>query len=332
MSSLRSKIAAVPLARETYHGLVKSVRRCGVPAMWRSLSGRRHVILTFHRVRPAGQPADPFDTCPSIGVEAFREILDHVRGRFTVVSLRELSDRRAGKDPVAAVTFDDGWRDNYDLAFPVLRELGIPATIFVTTGKIGGSEPFWQQALGRMFRVAGACPEGEASRDLRAVLGLRNGRPLTPELYRNTVARWKRLKQAECLDLLLRAGWTSPSVSNGSRRFLSADEIREMAAAGIAFGSHTVTHAILPQLSSSEIERELSESKAALESLLGDRIDALAYPDGKYSDEVLQRARAAGYRVGCTTQSRWIAGGNGPLSMPRIDVGYDYSPKQNVFA
>ncbi len=331
MSSLRSKIAAVPLARETYHGLVKCVACCGVPAVWRVLSGRRHVILTFHRVRPAGQPADPFDTCPSIGVEAFRKILDHVRGRFTVVSLRELSDRRAGKDPVAAVTFDDGWRDNYDLAFPVLRELGIPATIFVTTGRIGGSEPFWQQTLGQMFRFASACPEGEAARGLRAVLQTQNGRPLTPELYRDTVACWKRLKQAECLDLLLRTGRTSLSAC-GPRQFLSAEEIREMAAAGIAFGSHTVTHAILPRYSQPEIEHELSESKAALESLLGGTIDMLAYPDGQYSAEVVECAQEIGYRIGCTTVRGRVAHNDHSLCLPRIDVGYDYSPKQNVFA
>ena len=152
--SLRSKIAALPFARETYRGLVKGIHRCAVPAMWRALTGRRHVILTFHHVRAAGQPADPFDTCPSVSVETFRQILEHVRERFVVLPLRELCDGRAGRDAAAAITFDDGWRDNYDVAFPILRDLGIPATIFITTGKIGSEEPFWQQVLGQMFRAA----------------------------------------------------------------------------------------------------------------------------------------------------------------------------------
>ena len=136
MPTIRSRVAGLPLTRRTYHGLLKCARRSGLLTIWHVLTGRQHAILTFHRVRPAGQPADPFDTCPSVSIELFRTVLAHAREHFDCVPLRELVDGCGRKAPAAAVTFDDGWRDNYELAFPVLRELGIPATIFVTTGKI----------------------------------------------------------------------------------------------------------------------------------------------------------------------------------------------------
>jgi L-malate glycosyltransferase len=346
MSSVRNRLAGLPLVRPAYHGVVQCARGCGLPAIWRSLTSRRHVIVTFHRVRPTGEPADPFDTCPSVSVETFRQALEHLRRHFVLLPLRELCDGYAGKSPAAAVTFDDGWRDNYDVAFPILRELGIPATIFVTTGKIGSSEPFWQQALGQMFRAAIACPDGDAARGLRTLLAIAAGRPLTPELYRDTVARWKRLRLTECMNLLRQAGWTSSGgkgdryilpdgpegccaqnvpVPFSARLFLDAAEIREMAAASIAFASHTVTHRILPRYLRPEVERELAESKATLENLLGSPVDMLAYPDGRYSDEVMQYARAAGYRVGCTCRNRWLSPHDDPMRLPRLEVPWEHA-------
>ncbi|NLF07968.1 MAG: polysaccharide deacetylase family protein, partial [Pirellulaceae bacterium] len=379
--SLRSKIAAVPFARMAYRGMVGATRRCGVPALWRTLSGRRHIILTFHRVRPSGAPADSFDTCPSTSADEFRRILQQLRERFAVVPLDELCARRAEKRPLAAVTFDDGWRDNYTLALPILRELDVPATIFITTGKIGCSAPFWQQELGRAFRIAGEQPAGEAAHRLRSLLGLPPGRPFTPELYRHTVLRWKRIGNGSgpfsaqciphtpCAESRHTACTESPHtactesrhtactesrhtactesrhtactesrhtpsaesrhtacaeyvIPSGPRLFLDADEIRAMAASGVEFGSHTVSHAILTRLPPAEIERELSESKAALESLLGKRIDALAYPDGRYSAEIMRLARSAGYRIACTTDSRWVAERDRSIGLPRIEPPY----------
>ena len=94
----------------------------------------------------------------------------------------------------------------------------------------------------------------------------------------------------------------------------------KMAAAGIDFGSHTVTHCILSHCPRLGIERELAESKAALEGLLGGTIDMLAYPDGQYSREVVECARAVGYRVGVTTINRRTSERNDRLCLPRLGV------------
>jgi peptidoglycan/xylan/chitin deacetylase (PgdA/CDA1 family) len=320
MSVLLKKIAAVPFAREAYHGLVKCAVAYGAPCLWRTLTGRRHAIFTFHRVRPANQPANLFDTCPSVGVEVFRRILEHISEQFSVISLQELCNDSIGKAPAAAITFDDGWRDNYELAFPILCEFGIPATIFVTTSKIGSSELFWQQELGHLFCTANIDPNGETARRLRAVLKVRNSQPLTPDLYRNTVLLWKRLRNAECTSRLVSAGWVALAGSDGYRMFLNTGEMCKMADSGIAFGSHTVTHCILPRYSRLEVERELTESKVVLENLLGEKIDMLAYPDGQCTPEVIDCAREAGYRIACTTRSRRFSQKEGLLRVPRFDV------------
>ncbi len=322
MSALREKIAAIPLARKAYQGLIYCGLHSGLPELWRAVTGRRHVILTFHHVRPAGQSADLFDSCPSMSVDYFRKVIEDVSERFTVLSLHKLCGY-AGKDPCAAITFDDGWRDNYDVAFPVLRELGIPATIFVTTNKIGSSRPFWQQILGKVFRHASENPDGQPSRTLGAALQVKSNTPLTASHYRQTVLRWKKLASGR-IDGLLREAGCAALLPEQPRCFLSADEIREMAQAGFTFGSHTVTHPILPCESHSTAEQELAESKASLENLLGYTIDMLAYPDGQDSPEIRACARSLGYRIGCTTRGRWLSSKDDRMRLPRLDLSCDF--------
>ncbi len=320
---LREKIATVPLARGTYRGLISCVHRSGLPALWRTVAGRRRAILTFHRLRPVGESADPFDTCPSVSVDYFRALVRSLSERFTVLPLQELCGY-AGKAPAAAITFDDGWRDNYELAFPILRELNLPATIFITTGKIGASQPFWQQSLGRAFRSAQECldgPEGDAGRAalaLRTALQIREGTQLTSSRYRQTVLLWKKLPSGQRDRLLRDAVRTNPAVEQ-RRCFLNADEIREMAVVGIDFGSHTVNHPILPLESPATVECELAESKAKLNLLLGKPIDMLAYPNGQHSAEIRDCARSLGYRIGCTTQGRWLSAREDALRLPRLE-------------
>jgi peptidoglycan/xylan/chitin deacetylase (PgdA/CDA1 family) len=327
MFNARDKLAAIPLAKKAHARLIKWTLRSGALNFWNAIMRRQRLILTFHRIRPEDQRLDSFDTCPSVSVGLFREILAHGRERFKFVPLPGLCAAGVQDEPLAAVTFDDGWRDNYDLAWPVLGELGVPATIFMTTGKIGSRQPFWQQALGRAFRDAAARPDAESSRRLAAtVFGTEGSLPkITRDAYRRTAMEWKRLSGAELEDRLHSAGCLSADYPDGERCFLSAAEICEMAAGGVMFGSHTVTHAILPQQSSADIDHELRESKTCLERLLGRTVDMVAYPDGAFSDEVVSLARAAGYRIGCTTQRRRLSTRGDSLRLSRIDCSW-YCP------
>jgi len=128
---IRNSIAAIPGAKTVYGHILKCAVQTGALDFQHFLTGRRHIILTFHRIRAVGLSVDPFDSCPSMAVEIFRQILNYVKSRFTICSLREMCNNRSCRDAAAVITFDDGWRDNYDVAFPILRELKITATVFV---------------------------------------------------------------------------------------------------------------------------------------------------------------------------------------------------------
>jgi len=293
--------------------------RSGVPGLYRALTRRCHVILVFHRIHKIVDTLHQFDSCPTYSLGGFCKLLEHLRRSFEFVSLRRLTELGPRSAPAAAVTFDDGWRDVYDVAFPVLSELSIPATVFVTTGKIGRSEPFWQQSLGCLFLRAAEDPTGAAARRLTATLRLRDGGLLSPRVYLRTVRNWKRLSDQERSDRLAQAGWAPAPDTEDARCFLSEAEIQAMSRAGHEFGSHTVTHTILTAADGSTVQAELTESKATLQRILGRKMDMIAYPNGNWSGEVLRRARALGYRIGCTVSRRRVSQKDDLLTLPRVE-------------
>jgi peptidoglycan/xylan/chitin deacetylase (PgdA/CDA1 family) len=103
-------------------------------------------------------------------------------------------------------------------------------------------------------------------------------------------------------------------------RILSWEEVRDMADAGVQFGSHTQTHSILTQVAAEVAESEITGSRNAIEQMLGTPCEAFAYPNGDWSSELRGLVERAGYCVACTTEpGAWTAASH-PLSVPRINV------------
>lgn len=330
----RAKVGLMHIRPSTKRLLVEARKllvASGLFRLARATAGRRHIVLAFHRVRPDGEALDSYDTCPSLPTGVFRCLLKWLKSQFEILPLEELVRSRNVSRPAAAVTFDDGWRDNFSLAYPVLRELNIPATVFVTTAKIGSSSPFWQQILGNLFRGATAEPASYHARGLRQALATGSDASFTPRTYRATVAKWKALPLAEVDRRLSQTGWSPSANSEHTRCFLSVDEIREMAREGISFGSHTVNHLILPVQPSDIRRRELAKSRQDLEAILGTSVTTIAYPNGDCSADVVRCAASVGYRIGCTTRHRRLAIRSAPLLIPRIEPEWDCPERGDTF-
>ncbi len=314
---------AKTILRRARREAVRVAARAGVPALYQRITGRRHLILLFHHIRAPGVPLDPFDTCPSHSVEVLRAVVEYLTNHFRVVGLRELVARRHERVPLAAITFDDGWRDTYDVAFPLLREFGVPATVFVTTGKIGSYQGFWQQVLGDMFRHAVVQGDAAAAQTLRKLIGAPQDSQFTAAHYRQTVIQWKGLPRHERARKIATLLAEHPDDSPGPRCFLSVAEIKEMHSAGIEFGSHTVHHELLDACPADRLDYELAESKAQIEAIVGDRVESIAYPNGNFSELVVSRSEALGYQMGCTVERRRIGVRENVLTLPRVEPEWD---------
>jgi peptidoglycan/xylan/chitin deacetylase (PgdA/CDA1 family) len=288
--------------------------------MLRSLHRRDLRVLAYHRVLP-GAVAQAFEFDPelvSATAEQFRAQMALLRRRFHPLRFREVIDAidhgRRLPPRAVVVTFDDGYDDNYRVAFPILRELGLPATFFVSTGHIDSGRAYAYDWLVHMIRGVHAARLQVAELRLdRAFPDTRDGRlALAAEL----LDRMKALDaptQAAIIQRLERE-WSMPrAAGHADCRPMGWDQLREMHAAGMEIGSHGVWHHMLAKLPREEMRQEVTGSKQTLERELGAPCEVISYPVGgcdAYDDEVLRAVRDAGYRLGCSYLS-----GTNPLPL-----------------
>ena len=297
--------------------------KTGAIRVLRRLKGQRHVILTFHRILPPGSRSLSFDSCPAIPVDFFEDVVRFTKTRFDIVPLIDLVEKRKSTNRLAALTFDDGWRDNYDVAFPILKDLNLPATIFVTTSKIGGHEPFWQQQLGRVFEAAVQRPTSPLDVLLKKRLGIPKHQILGKTHFKSTVLSWKERSLATIDNDMKSLTCLVPKSESTARLFLNGAELREMQEHGIGIGSHSVNHKVLTLESPESLEIELRQSRFELENILQRPVPYFSYPNGAHSPIVVRKAAECGYVVACTTGDRAIGADDDVMRLPRIDVGWD---------
>lgn len=274
-------------------------------------------VLAYHRVLTVEDPARfDFDLdLVSASVEGFRRQMECLRRRFRPMRMSDVITALETGQTVPAdavvVTFDDGYDDNYRNAFPILRELGIPATFFVSTGHIDNGQPYAYDWLVHMLLCTSATslelPE------LGMVQPMPTDRSQRRELGRHVLDRIKSLSGDAQTALIerLETAWDMPRAGkHADCRPMSWGQLREMQAAGFEIGSHGVHHRMLAKLDGVDLAHELRDSKAVLERELGVPAPFIAYPVGgndAFDRRVIEATVDAGYRAGCS----YISGTNG---------------------
>jgi peptidoglycan/xylan/chitin deacetylase (PgdA/CDA1 family) len=266
-------------------------------------------ILAYHRIMPVPDPATyDFDLeLISTTPERFREQMRLLKQRFQPVRLSDVAAALEAGDPLppdaVAVTFDDGYDDNYRIAAPILAELGIPATFFVSTGHIDSGRPFAYDWLVHMLLRTGSpslqLPE----------LGIDMTMPADRQARRDLAGRillemkdLSALAQSALIQRL-ESEWRIPSdVTPDECRPMTWQQLREMRAAGFEIGSHGVHHRMLAKLPDDEMEREVRESKTTLDRELGKMPGLMSYPvggDRAFNGRVVRATRDAGFDLAC---------------------------------
>ena len=258
-------------------------------------------ILYYHRVNDDN---DPF--FPAISTRLFEAEMRHVSRNYRVVGMTELMQRleERSTEPVMAITFDDGYKDNYENAFPILERYGLPATIFLTTGSMDTGEPLWFEQLAlAVKKTRRECLHLEVAPAQQIWLRTTAERLAGNARVFSVLRGLPDSQRRQLLDNVLRQ---LADVDHGERnhKMLTWDETRRMHGRGITFGGHSVSHPFLSRLSADGFRWEVSECKRRIEEELQTRVDFLAYPNGREEDfgqPNCALVREAGYRAAVTT-------------------------------
>jgi peptidoglycan/xylan/chitin deacetylase (PgdA/CDA1 family) len=310
--------------------------RWGAVRLARSLLRSRAVVLTYHGVLDGSAEYDYLNH-NFIAAETFDAQMRYLCAHYRPLSLRELvATYRDGRTPPArsvAVTFDDGFANNFLVAYPILRRHSIPFTVFVTTGLLDtpGAMLWTERAKRSIYFFPGQSVtlrlDGtELALDLSTT-------PARVEACKAVLHRMKRLAPPSRDRALaeLEATCGAQPVRQDERDrydFLTWAQAQEMASAGVEIGSHTVSHPILATLDAAALRHELVESKRRVEESLGRECSSFAYPNGSPADfgpREKSALRESGYSCGLSL--------NGSLNdrpdlyeLDRINVGRHLDP------
>lgn len=303
----------------------------GLASFARTRRASEATILAFHGLcEKTGDPAI-LDWSLHLPVELFRSICALLAADYKVIPLAELIEAQAKglklPDNAVVLTFDDGYASNYHLALPILKKLGLHATVFVTTGFLDGDEMLWFQrvdlALGRTrkewidWEING--------KTIRLYLGTRELRQeslklLMPELKLLSItalgSEVDRLEEA--LEVATpRMVEELPSVMQP----MTWDMACDMALSGhVDIGGHTHTHPILSRCDSMTMRAEISTCRDRIFAEVGDFPASFCYPNGSaedYTRETMLLVREAGFKAACTMVSGRVDQHSSLFHLPR---------------
>jgi peptidoglycan/xylan/chitin deacetylase (PgdA/CDA1 family) len=307
--------------------------------LYRRLGGRRPApaILMYHRVAELEQ--DPWGM--AVSPEIFGQQLAYLKRHRTTMPLDQLVEgvrnRNLPRDAVA-ITFDDGYRDNLVNAKPLLMDYGLPATLFLPTGWVGSSVPFWWDELAEWtllsrqkvshtelvgnetFLMRWDEPEpADADKAWRA-----SSEPRTPR-QKAYISLWRKLRdltQGERLRVLESLRGRFRGVCPLLSLPMNRSEIQELIQDGlITIGAHTVHHPALTCLSTEECKKEILDSIEQCRIATGVEVTSFAYPYGDMNERVREIVSRAGFSSACSTRGAHLNSDCEDLyGLPRLAV------------
>jgi peptidoglycan/xylan/chitin deacetylase (PgdA/CDA1 family) len=327
------ELAAAGLYHSGALRLLAKLSERHMPSRWttargarsRKVASCRHVILCYHRVGTEGLPI--YSYLPPAQFEAQ---IRFVCKSYRVISLKQLCAEMSDSEedrPSVTITFDDGYRDVYAHAFPILRAYGVPATVYATVSSIdAGTVPWYDRVFFALQVISGDLLEVPFELPRVYTLGSKT------ERFRaalEIVGRLRRVSNETRKDLcaFLEKRCQLPQ-DELAGRMLTWQQVQVMHRAGIAFGSHTMTHPVVSQLNPADLEFEIGDSKRLLEAKLGCPVEDFAFPFGQPADcgafpstAFLER----GYRSAATTSWGVNVKATDPFRLRRVQIGEECS-------
>lgn len=311
---------------------VRSIRR---------KANNQYLVLSYHRIIPKEYPCETVEEGMYVTPDNFEQQMIILKNNFELVHFSDILNKsnHDNEIPKCIVTFDDGWKDVYQYAYPILKYHRIPATIFVPTDYIGTYKKLWTDILINILiksenAISTIKKEGKINIQIEKLS--KNKRKRVREIE-NIIEELKTRKESELQNLvnILNNNIVDDNYKmTDTREFLNWDEIKEMGQSGlITIGSHTAEHRILTNESEKDIWEELINSRDTLieNDLIKDNFIPFCYPNGNYNENISQLVKSAGYSLAVTTRKGWNSYSDNMFTLKRISIHQDMSSTKAMY-
>jgi peptidoglycan/xylan/chitin deacetylase (PgdA/CDA1 family) len=287
--------------------ILESLRNWGLFSLARSISSDRARILMYHNFALT-------EETDAVLVSAVRDQFAYLRDHFRVIPLARLVEKLSSRSPIeknaVVLTVDDGRRNVAELFFPLLKEFRMPATLFVVSSFVLGTDWIWTDKVLWLARHPRAPQE------------------LQPNRLEHFFEKMNRLRpdirNSRIDELASEMKIVTPKEPPPEYAACSIPQLREMADSGLVeIGSHSITHPIFSTLTDEESRWELIESRAQIEQVLDRRVNCFCFPNGKPGDYLprhLQQLKEAGYSSAVMTHFGMPRRGADEYALPRMGV------------
>lgn len=298
----------------------------------RKITKSQVAVLMYHRISPR---RDSWSLKP-LNPQCFDRQMRYFSQNYEVLPLDRLVDYIKQGEPLpekaVVITIDDGYKDNYQYAYPTLRKYRIPATVFLTTGNISTGNLFWWDKVSYIIHHTSL---DQLNQIELGTFFLRSEQEKS--LARSTIIKKLKSSPGEENDFIIN---DLVSISNveipddlGEELIMSWDEIREMSNNGIDFGAHTVNHPILTNLPLEQAGHEIVQSKKDIERKIGHHVTAFAYPNGDFNEYIADIVRKSDFSCAVSVlPNKLICPNDSIYGLSRIIMGEEFSKSKVIFS
>ena len=292
------------------------------------LAPTRVLLIRYHSVGDPTEVDRYIDPGLSVPPEVFADHLAILRERFDFRTMDEFEGTLSSREtvrgrPSVFITFDDGYRDNVEVALPLLTKAGARATFYITTAPLQTGKTFW---VSELRRIVAALPHGPLEPATGETLEVGHDSKAKDVLRRRLTVRLSAMASAEreeMLDRLARAAQI-PRGDGLSRSFMRPCHLRELRRAGMLIGAHTRTHPHLARLDPSHHIEEVLGARRDLEEILDEPVEHFAYPNpgggGAVPPVARQAVAKAGFRTAVTSVPAPLPCQPDFLRIPRLGI------------
>ncbi|MGM0609427.1 MAG: polysaccharide deacetylase family protein [Candidatus Muiribacteriota bacterium] len=291
-------------------------------------------ILTFHRITEKQQ--NYFIPPMAITSSGFEALIKNISHFYKFVDLKTAADKIKNNEYTGnsvAVSFDDGYKDNYDIAMPVLKKYNIPATFFVPVNQIDNNEPYWWDFLYyivKNYRERLVSFFEKETKNFSEFQSINRNIHLSEDMYcRVLVQQINSMTETDRITFLEKLK-NSFGAYDGKRLLMNWNEIKDLKKQNFSIGSHTLSHIPLTDLNEAEVEKEINLSKKILEKRINSPVNGFCYPRGAWNKDIESIVKKAGYDYAVTTEYGTNSKKFNLYSMKRKNIS-DYMGLRNYF-